>query len=291
MSLPVPNLDNLEFKNLVEEAKSLIPVYAPQWTNFNPSDPGITLVELFAWFCEMISYRVDQVPEENYLSFLKLLGVELKDNEGLESGIRRAVSQFSERHRAVTAKDFELLARRGLMEKTGIREKYPDLEVRTICLKNCDLENNKNTDDNNEQFGHVSVIVILKTQNQKDLLREISEIKQYIKQYLSLRKLLTTHVHVVEPDYQDVRINLLVSARNKELKTLVKQAIEKYLDPVTGGEGGMGWPPGRNLYSSDLYHLVEKIPGIDHVSNVELEAPLLKPYQLFRIAELKVEVE
>ncbi|MFZ5986672.1 MAG: hypothetical protein ACOYWZ_06045, partial [Bacillota bacterium] len=215
MSLPVPNLDNLGFEDLVAEAKSLIPVYAPEWTNFNPSDPGITLIELFAWLCEMVSYRVDQVPKENYLSFLKLLGIQLNDGEELESGIRRAVKQFSEHNRAVTKEDFEFLAYKGLMEMPGIREKYPDLGVRTICLINRDLESYKGISYKGEQFGHVSLILIMKTQNQKDLLREKSYIKHYVKKYLSARKLLTTRVHVVDPDYQEVMINMVISAKNK----------------------------------------------------------------------------
>jgi len=132
MAIPVPNLDNMGFEDLVAEAKSLIPVYAPQWTNHNLSDPGITLIELFAWLCEMVIYRVDQIPEENYLSFLKLYGIQLDEDEELQSGIRRAVEQFSQSYRSVTAKDFEKLACEGLMEMPGILEKYPDLNVRAM---------------------------------------------------------------------------------------------------------------------------------------------------------------
>ena len=48
MPLQVPQLDNLAYDDIVAQAKLLIPRYAPEWTNFNESDPGITLVELFA---------------------------------------------------------------------------------------------------------------------------------------------------------------------------------------------------------------------------------------------------
>lgn len=289
MSLPIPNLDNLEFEKLLEEAKSLIPVYAPEWTNYNVSDPGITLVELFAWLSEMINYRLDQVTAENYMSFLKLLGIQLEEGEKLESGIRRGVGQLSECYRAVTAGDFELLASKALMEKPGISERYPDLTSRAICLVNHNLEDN--SADGVEQFSHVSVILVMKTQNQKDLLREVFEIKKYVKDYLALRKLLTTRIHVVDPDYQEVRISLLVAAKDKELKNTIREKVEQYVDPINGGADSHGWPPGRNLYSSDLYYLVEGIPGIDHVIRADLEAPSLKPHQLIKLKELIIEVE
>src|SRR5256885_10463742 len=78
MPLQAPNLDDRDYARIVSEAKTLIPRYAPEWTNFNESDPGITLVELFAWMTEMLIYRVNQVPERNYIEFLKLLGIELR---------------------------------------------------------------------------------------------------------------------------------------------------------------------------------------------------------------------
>lgn len=48
MPLTPPNLDDRTFADIVAQAKTLIPRYVPEWTNFNESDPGITMVELFA---------------------------------------------------------------------------------------------------------------------------------------------------------------------------------------------------------------------------------------------------
>lgn len=75
MSLPKPDLDNKTFNEFVEEAKKLIPIYAPEWTDYNVSDPGITFIELFAWLSEMQIYRMNQITEKNRLKFLKLLGI------------------------------------------------------------------------------------------------------------------------------------------------------------------------------------------------------------------------
>lgn len=75
MPLPLPNLDDRTFDQLVEEARKIIPRFAPGWTDHNLHDPGITFVELFAWLTEMQHYYVNQVREENYLKFLKLLNI------------------------------------------------------------------------------------------------------------------------------------------------------------------------------------------------------------------------
>lgn len=75
MALPIPNLDNRTFEQLLEEARKSIPNYAPEWTNHNPADPGITLVELFAWLAEIAGYRINLVTEEHRLKYLKLLGI------------------------------------------------------------------------------------------------------------------------------------------------------------------------------------------------------------------------
>ncbi|MFO0889872.1 MAG: putative baseplate assembly protein [Isosphaeraceae bacterium] len=70
-----PNLDDRTWKDLVEQARALIPHYAPEWTDPSLSDPGMVLVELFAWLVEGMTYRLNRVPEKNYIAFLNLLGI------------------------------------------------------------------------------------------------------------------------------------------------------------------------------------------------------------------------
>jgi predicted phage baseplate assembly protein len=70
-----PNLDDRTWQDLVDEMRALIPRYAPQWTDHNPSDLGISLIELFAWLAEGVIYRLNQTPEKHYLAFLNLLGI------------------------------------------------------------------------------------------------------------------------------------------------------------------------------------------------------------------------
>ena len=78
MALPVPNLDDLQFqRDLVDEARLRIIRYCPEWTEYNLSDPGITLIELFAWMTELMVYRLNKVPDMNYVKFLDMIGIEL----------------------------------------------------------------------------------------------------------------------------------------------------------------------------------------------------------------------
>lgn len=73
----VPELDPRTQDDLKAEALARIPVHNPEWTNYNESDPGVTLVELFAFLTESLVYRANQIPERSRRKFLSLLGVPL----------------------------------------------------------------------------------------------------------------------------------------------------------------------------------------------------------------------
>lgn len=77
MSLPSPNLDDRRFQQFVDDAKRYIQQRAPEWTDHNVSDPGVTLVETVAHMADQIVYRLNRVPEKNHLAFLDLVGITL----------------------------------------------------------------------------------------------------------------------------------------------------------------------------------------------------------------------
>lgn len=77
MALKVPNLDDRHFQDIVEEAVRRIPQYCKNWTDHNESDPGITLIELFAWMTDMLLYRLNQIPDLHYINYLEMLGIKL----------------------------------------------------------------------------------------------------------------------------------------------------------------------------------------------------------------------
>lgn len=73
----IPELDNRDFQQLVEDMIARIPVHTPEWNNFNQSDPGITVIHLFAYMVESLLYRSNRLPEAHRLKFLELLGIPL----------------------------------------------------------------------------------------------------------------------------------------------------------------------------------------------------------------------
>src|SRR3984957_563033 len=77
MALPVPNLDDRRFQDLVDDAKRLVQRRCPEWTDHNVSDPGTTLIETFAYMTDQLLYRLNRVPDRNYVKFLELIGVRL----------------------------------------------------------------------------------------------------------------------------------------------------------------------------------------------------------------------
>ena len=77
MALPSPNLDDRRFQQFVDDAKRYIQQRAPEWTDHNVSDPGVTLVETVAHMADQIVYRLNRVPDKNHLAFLDLVGITL----------------------------------------------------------------------------------------------------------------------------------------------------------------------------------------------------------------------
>lgn len=78
MPLPNPILDDRSYQQLRDELVRRIPVYTEEWTDHNVSNPGITLIELFAFLGENLLFRFNQLPETTKLAFLRLLQIPLR---------------------------------------------------------------------------------------------------------------------------------------------------------------------------------------------------------------------
>jgi predicted phage baseplate assembly protein len=92
MFLPLPTLDDRRWFDLVEEAQALVPLYGPDWTDHNASDPGITFAEMFAWLAEMDLFQLDQVPGRHRRKFLALLGITPEPPEPAHTVLRLEVA-------------------------------------------------------------------------------------------------------------------------------------------------------------------------------------------------------
>ena len=78
MPIPLYNLDDRSFDDLVNEMLARIPGHTPEWTNPRLGDPGRTLIELFAWLADTVLYRANLIPERQRLVFLRLLNIPMR---------------------------------------------------------------------------------------------------------------------------------------------------------------------------------------------------------------------
>ena len=269
MPLTLPNLDDRTYTDLVDEAISLIPNFAPEWTNHNPSDPGITLIELFAYLTELLLYRQNQITEDSLRVFLKLInGANWQQTQPLDEEIRLAVLQVRDRYRAVTVQDFEWLV-----------EDY--LEVaRARCLPRRNLEAS-GAARQQDAPAHVSVVLVPKLASLDPAVATLQprvELRQQIARDLEARRLLTTQVHVVGPRYVaiGVRVRLVLTEEGRlaAVQNAAIEALERFLHPLSGGPEEKGWPFGRSIYVSEIYKLLDQLPGVDYVTPIETQDEL-----------------
>jgi hypothetical protein len=264
MPIILPNLDDREYGDLVAEAKALIPQYAPSWTDHNPSDPGITLIELFAYICEMLMYRNDQVTRDNKRMFLKLLMGEqwLSDHSKTPANrlIDTAIKELRTEERAITNSDFESYALNASNSEVA----------RAYCRARRNYENTKNISI--DAPGHVSLIIV-PTKSPYHVLMD--QIKNNIVSDLELRLLLTTRLHVVPANYVpisiDMKLKIAEDCRPQNIADAVCHKLAVFFDPLKGDKDEEGWKPGQNIYLSDIYSLLDRLSGVDYIESLSVK--------------------
>jgi len=263
MPVPVQNLDDRWFDDLVQEGLRLIPAHAPEWTNHNPTDPGITLLELFAYVTEMLLYRTNRITDHHRQAFLSMLA----GSEGLpmmggtiSGNIEKAISQLDHGERAVTCEDYERLAKAA-----------HDNIARAQCVPGFDLTSIIPV----KRSNHVSVLVIPHSSDRSPL--PSADMLERVSDALETRRLLATHVHVVAPRYVPITVRLSVVAKGVQFEEQFRQelaeAVRRFLDPVKGGATGCGWPAGQALYFSEL---LRELHTLSHVEYVDPGALILE---------------
>ncbi len=81
------NLDDQRFEEIVREAESRLPWICPVWTDHNSHDPGITILELMAWFKETQQYEINRVGPETARKLLELTGIRLRPESAAQCAI------------------------------------------------------------------------------------------------------------------------------------------------------------------------------------------------------------
>ncbi|HET9193087.1 MAG TPA: hypothetical protein VFO21_09420 [Vicinamibacterales bacterium] len=117
--------------------------------------------------------------------------------------------------------------------------------------------------------GAVSIIIVPKgterrPQPSRGLLRRIEA-------YLRQRAFgaILSEIYALPPLYTEVSIAATVKPVLPEERTVVErrivQALEAFFHPLTGGERREGWPFGRSVHLSEVFAVIERVGGVDHV--------------------------
>ena len=76
--LKTKKLDDQSFDEIIEQAKGRLPWLCPVWTDHNAHDPGITILELMAWYKELQQFHMDQMTPDIQRKLLSLAGIRLR---------------------------------------------------------------------------------------------------------------------------------------------------------------------------------------------------------------------
>jgi Baseplate J-like protein len=268
LGLPLPTLDDRTFADLTDESIALIPVLDPAWNNYNPSDPGITLIELFCWLTEMLIFSLDQITDQHRITFLRLInGPGWRPTRPLEEEISSSLALIRGRFRAVTAEDHEALA---LAASPCVK--------RARCVPRRNLAAGTEALRRTDAAGHVSVVILaLGTDvDQSALCADV-------RNALEPARILTTRLHVVPPTWVRIMTRMVVVRHSDVPEAAVAEAVQRrlaaWLDPFTGGNGN-GWAFGRDIYVAELYAIVEHVAGVDYLGEVTMastDPDLLQP--------------
>jgi hypothetical protein len=272
MPLPIPTLDDRTFDQLVDQAKALIPKHFPAWTDHNFSDPGIAFMELFAFVIENAIYQINRVPDRSLEHFASLLGVARTSGEPTEMLFRRVREKLDSRERAITNNEIkqQMLARptSSQNEKIARAEVIADLRaapgVRTAELK-------------------LKIVIVPEASSGDEFAPEpTDELRQAVYEFLRERVPICTRLQVLAPQYSAIHLEAtVVRGRQSRLdRATVRQnvikAVRDFLHPTRGGDDGLGWPFGRSIFRSELYAIIEGLPGVDHVRELLLRDAQLR---------------
>lgn len=257
--MTTPNYDTL-----VAEALAQLPALVPAWTDHHPGDPGITLIELAAFFVDMLLYQAEQVTEGGRLAFLRMLegpARKLAAGEDLDAALDVAVLRLRTRWRAVTSDDYvEILRGQWPLTRPARDLGLADALTRIHCIPD------------QGRPDRVIVVVVPPTDVPDPALLPA------LRAFLDERRLLTVHVQVSGPTYVDVGVEADIYADDAaDLPTLGQRLsadLAALFDPRTGGPDGAGWPFGRAVYASEVLARLDAVAGVDFVESTTSEEPV-----------------
>jgi len=106
-----------------------------------------------------------------------------------------------------------------------------------------------------------------------------AELKQAVERHLNERRLLGTRLTVQAPQLAWVSVEATIrladhagAAHALDVRRRAETELYRYLNPYVGGPNGTGWPFGRELHVSELYALLQRLPGVEFVDELRVVA-------------------
>ncbi|WP_219903932.1 baseplate protein J [Stenomitos frigidus] len=281
----------------MEMARSLIPSECSEWTDHNPSDTGIILLELFAWLTDLLLYQVNQVPDKSYEVFLQLLKGDAKfsakqngesvDPQALQKATQEAILTLRQRYRAVTARDYEILVMENFNVKVNRVKAFANSNLTVKPQPTEPVTGHKPTDT-----GHIS-LVVMPQGAQNPFVVPDQTFKDEIFKFLDDRRLLGTKHHVVYPDYVQISVSAKLHLEPgrvfDQVKTICINQLAQFFHPLSSGKDQQGWPFGRSVYISEIYQQLDQVEGVDYVQDLRInngeESISLLPHQLVQFEQ------
>jgi Baseplate J-like protein len=192
------------------------------------------------------------------------------NTQTLDSLIELAPRAVRHGGRAVTFEDYEDLA----MQATPEVVRAKSIPLLNLYANPLDIQNPLGLPP--KAPGEVSLIIVPRTSDLKPL--PSIELIKYVQDYLEKHAIGTAKIWVVGPVYIEVVVSVDIVPTSLEKASAVQKAVDKaltdFLHPLTGGFDGQGWVFGRQPHNSDLYALLEAVPGVDHVHRLSI---IIKP--------------
>jgi hypothetical protein len=303
MTLQQLNLDTKTFEDIRDEMVASIQKYTDTWTNHNPSDPGITILEMLSWISETTLFRINRIPEESYTNFLRLVtgayGIEeidillndtfldpsrrhiLEFQKEIEEGNKTSITEMkanvlrflTSRYRAVTEDDFRQLT----IEASN--ESKIQAKVKRAII-------NKSNDDEK-----VEVVIVSQSRD------HYNELIPVVKEYLQPRTLIGTIIEVKQPIFTDVDIDVKVVCHNyvmpENVIDNIRTRILQHLDPFEGGDEKTGWPYTRPLTVYEIAQIIEETNGVKQSISILFDGEKTKIKKiegLVNVSSINIEV-
>jgi len=266
MTIQLPDRDTRTYDDILDEMIASIPKYTDKWTNHNPSDPGITILELLSWIEETTLYRINRIPEESYVNFLRLVagasGVAEVDRMLNDPGIYRYHRQILEFLKEIEEGDSKSIAEIKEAALRFLKSRYRAVTEDDFCQLAIEAADEVGRAIIYRSSDNEKVEIVIMSESGEGY----EELTQVVTDYLNPRKLIGTIIKVKRPVYTDVAIDIRVVcyhyATLEKVEKDVRDRILKHLNPFVGGDEGTGWPYGRPLTVYEIAQIVEETGGV-----------------------------